>query len=49
MSSRAIKRAKRALKERQAEFDALRNAQGKKRPGSMNPKKSHGGRRGKRR
>lgn len=42
MSSRASKRAKRALEERIAAYRS--DDEGQKKPGSLNPRKSHGGR-----
>jgi hypothetical protein len=45
MSARNHKRAVRALKERQVDFERTPNATNAfKRPGSLNPRKSHGGR-----
>lgn len=39
MSSRSAKRALGKRDSRRAQFDAMRNTQGRKRPGSLNPRK----------
>lgn len=42
MSSRSSKRTKRGLKQRIADFEALKNKQGQHRPGSLNRRRSGG-------